>query len=257
MDEKLSLRDKIALVTSGLALILSAIAFVNSEIKGVSEKQRTIRSQLTDVLSRIIALNLENARTYRDAGKDPFYYQQVSGILNQQNAFLLQQAMYLSEQIPSLVSAVELNTIAAGNANAGDLVIAEKYYKRAIDSAGNDYYRSLATRSYAAFLFPQRRFEEGRDEFRKAVTLLKGGDNVIRLTNGVTYQMWGYSEMQSGASPQVVDDLFQKARTEFAGIDNQFLRDTSLQGLDATRRNPTPFGNMLKPAAPGEQPVRP
>lgn len=243
MKNKLSVKDRISLVTSGLALVLSLVAYINSEIKGTAEKQRTVRSQLTDVLSRIISLNLENARTFRDAGRgDPLYYQQVSSILNQQNAFLLQQAMYLSEQIPSLVTTVELNTIAVANANAGDLIVAEKYYQRAIGAAPTDYYRSLAIRSYAAFLFPQRRFEEGREEFRKAVTLLKGGDNVVRVTNGVTYQMWAVSELQSGATRQTIEDLLQKARNEFSGIDNQFLRESSLQGLDALMKGRAPVG---------------
>lgn len=239
MNERLGLKEKIAFITSGLALLLSIVAFFNSEMKGRLEVQRTIRSQLTNVLTQIISLNLENAKASRDAAKDPLLYYQVSSILNQQNGFLLQQAIYLSEQIPSLVTTVELNTIATANANVGDLVVAEKYYKRAIDSAPTDYYRSLSVRSYAAFLFPQRRFEEGRDQFRRAVTLLKGGDNQVRLTNGVTYQMWGYSEKQSGAPPQAVDDLFQKAQNEFSGIDNQFLRDSSLQALEAARRGST------------------
>ena len=172
--KKLNVNDKASLAMSGIALMLSIVAYVNGEIKGASEQQRTMRSQLTNVLGRIISSNLENTKAFRDAGQsDPFYYQQVSSILNQQNAFLLQQAMYVSEQIPSLVTTVELNTIALANASAGDIVVAERYYKRAIDTSPSDYYKSLATRSYATFLFPQRRFEEGRDQFRKAVSLLK------------------------------------------------------------------------------------
>lgn len=243
--EKLSVKDKIGLATSGIALVLSIVAFVNSEIKGASEKQRTMRSQLTDVLSRIISLNLENAKNFRDAGKsEPIYYQQVSSILNQQNAFLLQQAMYVAEQIPGLVTTAELNTIAVANANAGDLVVAETYHKRAIDAAPTDYYKALAMRSYAIFLFPQRRFEEGRELFRNAVTLLKGGDNLVRWTNGQTYQMWGYNEMLIGSTEQTIEDLFLKAQKEFSGIDNQFMRDNLLKGLDASRKTLPPVSAL-------------
>ena len=65
--------------------------------------------------------------------------------------------------------------------------------------APSDNFLALATRSYAAFLFPQRRSEEGREQFRRSIALLKGGDNLVRLTNGVTYQMWGHHD-KSGTS---------------------------------------------------------
>lgn len=252
MREKLSIKDKITLATSVCAILLSILAFINSEIKGDAERKRTIRSQLTDVLSRIIMTDLENAKFFHDLGPvDQRYYQQLSSILNQHNAFLLQQAMYLSEQIPQLVTTPDLTTIAVANANTGDLILAEEFHKKAIEASPNDYYRSIAMRGYAIFLFPQRRFEEGREQFRKAVTLLKGGDNYVRFTNGLTYQIWGFNELVSGTSPHVYEDIFEKARIEFAGIDNQIMRENALQGLEAARRGTAPAGPI--PAEPRRQ----
>jgi tetratricopeptide (TPR) repeat protein len=179
-------KELISIVLSVVALTISVIATTISIIRGRLERQRAVRAQITDVLSRIIS---ENTKLYDEAAnKSKEYQQAISSILGQQNGFLLQQAIYLTDQVPELVSAVEYNTLALANADAGDLIVAENYYLKAIQISSNAYYKSLALRSYAVFLFPQRRFEEAREQFGKAVTLLKGADNLIRSTKGYTYQ---------------------------------------------------------------------
>lgn len=234
---KIEFKDIVSIMISVLALIISIVATINTEKKANTEKERTIRSQLTDVLSRIIALNLENAKLFKEtASSDPAYYQNVSSILNQENSFLLHQAVYLTGQIPNLVSAFELNTIAVAHANAWDMLIAEQYHKKAIQFCHNDFNKSLATRSYANFLFTQRRFEEGREQFRQAIILLKGGDNLVRYTNGLTYQMWAISEMIYALSPHLAEDYFLNAKNEFSGIDNEYTKSNALKGLDAAQK---------------------
>ncbi len=177
------------------------------------------------------------------------YFQSLSSILNQQNAFLLQQATYLAEQVPDLVTAVEYNTIASATANAGDLIAAEKYYKKAIDVSPNNYYRSLSIRSYANYLFPQRRFEEARENFRKAISLLTGGDNMVRYTNGLTYQMWAWNESNNAASPKRAEELFESAVNEFNGIDNETVRRNALNGLQGAKSSPSSPNTASQPSA--------
>jgi tetratricopeptide (TPR) repeat protein len=219
--------------------MISLVATAISLIRGKYEKQRAVRSQITDVLSRIVSTKLENAKLFYDAvDKSPDYYQAISGMLNQQNAFLLHQAIYLTDQVPELVTAVEYNTLAFANADSGDLILAERYYRKAIDVSSNDFYKSLAIRSYAIFLFPQRRFEEAREHFRKAVSLLKGGDNLVRYTNGFTYQIWAWNELNNAASPRRAEELFESARSEFAGIDNETIRQQALRALEAAKNLP-------------------
>lgn len=241
-------KDKISIFISILALVISIIATINTEVKTKYEKSRIIRSQLTDVLGRITKLNIENAKNFKEYGQDdPAYHQIISSILNQENASLLHQAMYLSEQIPNIVSAVDLNTIAYANANAGDLVLAEVFFLKAIDRSSNDLYKALATRSYANFLFPQRRFEEARQQYRKSVSLLKGGDILVRYTNGMTYQMWATNELYSGSSSAFVDEIFSQAKREFSGIDNKFIRTNALKGLEAAKSKKGTLPDSLTP----------
>jgi hypothetical protein len=65
--------------------------------------------------------NSKTPSCINDSGdKEPAYFQAVSNILSQQNGFLLQQAVYLMDQVPHLVTAVEYNTVALAHVQAGD-----------------------------------------------------------------------------------------------------------------------------------------
>ena len=236
----MEIKDIVSMSISSLAFVLSLAATTISLVRSKYEKQRAIRKEITDTLAKIVATALENARLFHEtAEKDSAYFQSVSSILNQQNAFLLQQATYLTDQVPDIVTAVEYNTIASATANAGDLIAAEKYYKKAISVSPNNYYRSLAIRSYANYLFLQRRFEEARESFRKAISLLVGGDDMVRYTNGLTYQMWAWNESNNAASPKRAEELFESALNEFNGIDNEAVRRNALNGLQGARSSPS------------------
>ncbi|MFN0085670.1 MAG: hypothetical protein ACKVX9_09805, partial [Blastocatellia bacterium] len=101
------------------------------------------------------------------------------------------------------------------------------------------------------FLYPQRRFEEAREQFKNAIALLTGGDNLVRFTNGFSYQMWGWNELNNAGAPKRAEELFESAMNEFNGIDNETVRRNALNGLEAAkgaRALPSP---TLPSAAPG------
>jgi hypothetical protein len=60
-------KDVITILISVLALMISLVATAISLIRGKYEKQRAVRSQITDVLSRIVSTKLENAKLFYDA----------------------------------------------------------------------------------------------------------------------------------------------------------------------------------------------
>jgi tetratricopeptide (TPR) repeat protein len=248
-------KDVVNLLVSTVALLLSGVATTVSisrgkreeeraqreEERGKREEERTIRNQLSDILSKINSTNIENAKFFREAGtQDPGWFQAVSSALNQQQAFLLDEGMYLADRIPRLVSAVEYNTLALAHANFGNMVNADKLFKRAIEVSRDNYYRSLATRSYAFFLFSQRRFEEGRKSYQDALSLITASDNYSRYTNGYTYQQWAANERIWANAPQRAEELFASARNEFNGIDAEAIRDQALQGLEQVKASGGP-----------------
>jgi len=241
-------------IISGIAVLLSFIALIISQQSARHEQKRTLRSQLSDTLQRITDTQLENARLFVEAGTtNPIYYQTASSTLNQQQAFLLSLASYLAEQIPDLVTSVEYNTLAYSLAWSGDVFTAEKYYRKAIDVSPDEYYRSLATRSFASFLFPQRRFEEAREQYWQALTLVKGGDDRARSTNGYTYQMWAVNELMIANATTRAEELFGNARNEIVGIENKGLQNQMLQGLQAAYENA--HQQMGRPDAPPPRPA--
>ena len=225
------------ILTFGLALlafVVSAISTTITIVRGRREKQRAIRNEITNVLSQIVATAIENAKLYQENNEKPTpYYQAVSSILNQRNAFLLNQAVYLSDQVPQLITAVEYNTLAAANANAGDLFTAEKFYRKAIERSNNPFYRSMALRSYGGFLFPQRRFAEAREIFRQAINLMQGNSDQVHYTNGFSYQMWAWNELVNAESTDLARQMFESAENEFRKIDNDKVGRDAIMGLYA------------------------
>lgn len=241
-------KDIIAILISILAFVLSLAATIISIVRGKYEKERAIKKEITDTLEKIVSTSLDVAKIYHEsAEKDPSYYQTVVSILSQQNTFLLRQATYLADQVPDLVTFIEYNTIAAATANSGDFMSADKLYKKAIDVSPNNYYRSLALRSYAGYLFVQHRLEEAREHFSRSVSLVTGGDNFARYTNGFTYQMWAWNELNNAKSPKRAEELFESAINEFNGIDNEEFRRNALKGLEAAKGSPSSTNPILHP----------
>jgi tetratricopeptide (TPR) repeat protein len=238
-------KDLLSLALALAAFCLSIYATLTAQRKSVDERQRTIRGQLTDILAKLTALQLEAAKLQHEAKDDLDYLLYVNNVLGQQNGFFLDQAVYLSEQIPSLVTTYELNTIALANTNAGNFLQAERYYLKAIEIAPSDRYKALAVRSYASFLYPQGRLNEGREQFRRALDLMKGEDNLARWSKGYTYQMWGVSEISFARSQERANEHFENARREYASIDVDSVRNQAFASLDAAQ-----YSSGLQPPVP-------
>ena len=227
-----ALKDDIALWLSVLAFVLSLFATLSGEKRAREERRRTLRAQLSEVLDRLASLQLENAKLMHEARGDITYLQSVGGALAQQNGFLLDQAAYLADQIPALVTTYEFNTIAGASFASGNVLSAEKYHRQAIASARLPLYKSQATRGYAVFLFTQRRFCEGRAQFEAALALVGTSNNLAHQTNGLTYQTWSWNERYLAMDEASAGQLLDKARAEYAAIDIEFLRVSLLQTLD-------------------------
>lgn len=229
-------KDKVTFGLSFVALILSIYATIVTQVASSDDRKRTVRSQLTETLSKLTSLQMDGLKLQRDAQGDPQYLQMVNSVLGQQNGFLVDEAAYLADQIPNLTTTYELNTIGAANANAGNLLVAEKYYKRAVDVAPTDLYRAMALRSYAAFCYPQGRLQDGRKLFQQATEVLQGQDNYVRFTNGTTRQMWAIQELLFAHSPEKAQEQFNAAQKDFEAVDIEAMKAGLLAGLESSRK---------------------
>ena len=215
---------------------LRASATIEQGTAAQFERRMALRSELTDLLSRLIQAQLDNAKLLKEHGGDAAYVQMVSSTLNQQNAFLLSEATLLIEQIPDLVGAVEYNTLAVSLYNTSDLVRAEDYYRRAIAAAAGPSQLTMAQRSFAQFLFYIGRIPEARTLYEAALEDLPDSDPTSPQTNGYTLQQWGWLEANLAGNHEVANELFDRAQAQFEAMDNRMLRDQLLGGLAAARQ---------------------
>jgi tetratricopeptide (TPR) repeat protein len=219
---------------------LRASATIEQGTAAQFERRLALRSALTDLLSRIIRAQLDNAKLLKEHAGDAAYVQMVSSTLNQENAFLLSEATMLLEQIPDFVGAVEYNTVAYALANAGEMHRAESYYRRAVEVARSPVERAMAQRSFGTFLFAQRRFGEARALFRAALTQIPAGDPVAPQFNGYTLQSLAWNEAFVAQETAEADRLFALAEREFTAVENPMLRAQLLGALAAARRGLSP-----------------
>lgn len=232
-------KDILTLGVALLAFLVSAISTVITIVRGRKEKQRAIRNEITNVLSQIVETALESAKLFHECKEKPTdYYRVASSILNQRNNFLLNQAVYLSEQVPNLVTAVEYNTLGHAHVEAGELLLAERYYKKAIDTSRDRFYRAIAQRSYALFLFQQQRFDDARSNFEQAVALLPGKNAHSCFLNGTSYQLWAANELSMSGDVDRARHLYACAEEQFNGIENFQLRENALKALREVIRLP-------------------
>jgi tetratricopeptide (TPR) repeat protein len=240
-------KDNIALAVSIMAFVLSLFATVLGELRAKADQQREVRSQLTEVLRGLMSLQVEHAKLVHESREDPMYQTAGRAALGQQNGFLLDQAVYLADQIPQLVTAYEYNTIAVSSFNAGNPLVAERYYRKAADVAHAPIYKAQAIRSYAAYLFSQRRFAEGREQFEKALRQVRDDSNLTHQTNGMTYQLWAWNEKHLAHAGTQAQGLYAKAGEAFRRINVDFLRDSMIQQLEweQTNREWAPMFNRI------------
>jgi tetratricopeptide (TPR) repeat protein len=222
---------------------LRAAASIEQGTAAQFERRLTLRRALTDLLSRIIHAQLDNAKLLKEYASDAAYIQVVSSTLNQENAFLLSEATMLIEQIPDFVGTVEYNTVAYALANAADVVRAEDYYRRAIVVAKGPVERTMAQRSFAAFLFNRGRLDEARALYRDALTQLPENDSIARQLNGFTLQGWAWHEAFVARDPARAEPLFARAQQEFEAVENPMMRHQLLSALTAARQGTTPPGS--------------
>lgn len=225
-------KDKFTILISILALLVSGVAEITSFDIGKAEEQNAVRQQITEVLKEITANDLKIINLQSDKTINNRQRLFVNTILGQRRAILLQQVLYLKDKEPALITSIDYNTIAYIEAEVGDMRLAERYFKKAIDLSQSDRTKAFATVSYAVFLFSTQRQSEGRDQFTKALSLLHGNNDTAHVDRGNLYQIWGNEEMTLAPSDQRFEKIFESGRKEFRNITDHASSCQALDQLD-------------------------
>jgi tetratricopeptide (TPR) repeat protein len=222
--------------------------------RGKYEQQRAVRNQLTDVLKQIAEVRIEFVKQSHQSAQQEFQYFQnvIAPELGQQLMSLLGQAKYLVEQdvIRNSITSVEYNTLAITSAQYGQLCWAEEYYRKSIDACKNDYYyKALAIKSFAVFLFFQHRMEEARTLFKQSIDMLQTNNDVFHSAKGMIYTIWAWCEKNmferyGYVSPIPSALLFEYASKELSQISIDAQRHMAMNSLrSVVMDNISPLGS--------------
>jgi hypothetical protein len=250
---KLEVKDVLTFSLSMLALSLSILSTYISTRQKKFETQRTLRIQLTDVLGKIAALNLELAKIPVTGASASGLTTGMKGHLIDQKRFLVRQATYISDQIPQLVSPFEYLLIAGTFADIQDVYRAEQFFRKAIEHVGqDDLDLGIITRGFARFLFTYGEPDLAREQYSAAVGIFSGDSDIMKDYRGDTYLRWGIQEHE-WAYIENSGPLFDQAKAVFDSIANPLVRQRNLAQLDSRiaqtygRSKPTPEENANAP----------
>ena len=233
-------QNPVGVVISIVALAVSIIALALSTRGRRLERERTLRSQLSEVLREYASTLLERSRVTSATDRDRPTPSGVTAVLDQLESFLVQQINYLAEQIPRLVTSVEWCAIGYSNGRSGDFVRADMYYKRGIEASTDAMYKIGAAIAYAWCLYTQRRFEEGRSTYRQHLANLTNNDDFARYQKGRAYMFWGMNECTFAQSETQSKQAFEGAFSEFTGISMKSFRENALKELEKARVDSSP-----------------
>ncbi|WP_454190063.1 hypothetical protein [Paenibacillus sp. Marseille-Q7038] len=164
----MEIKDYLSVSVSSIALV-SLVSVIVTLTQKKYENERTIRNQLTDTISKLIALNIENQKN-REVDNQSNRIS-LNRIFNSQRRYLVEQSIYLMDKIKGLVTDVEYNIIAIALVNTGDINNADVYYSKCVDASPNDIYKLYNTRGYARFLFDNVNHDAGRKKYKEALEI--------------------------------------------------------------------------------------
>jgi tetratricopeptide (TPR) repeat protein len=228
---RLETKDLVTIYISITALSFSIISTYITLRQKNYETQRTLRNQLTDVLAKIVSLNLENAKLPTYGPLTPGTPSNIKAFLNDQRRFLVRQVTYIIDQIKPPVGSFECVLIATTYDYIDDVEQAKHYFEMALRRAGDNINRGIVTRSHARFLFSQGEHDSARKLYDGALKFFSGDSDRMKENRGETYYRWAKSEFEWEFSENA-EELFEKARENFESKLNRVTRKRSLDRLD-------------------------
>jgi tetratricopeptide (TPR) repeat protein len=214
-------RDYLAIGVSVLAIVVSIIALIVSTRKKDKEDERMLRLSLNEVIGKIIASRVDQAKYFNDhpimMANTPAGM--VQRLLAAQISAFSRLASDIAVQIPHLVTDVEYATIASSLGATGDQHKAMEFWDKAVKTSKERFYEVKNRQDFAVYLFAIGELEKGRDEFKKTLSIASGGDDISKYMTGYTYMLQGMSE-RAVAYNENATRYFGDAQQAFNTISN-------------------------------------
>jgi tetratricopeptide (TPR) repeat protein len=138
---------------------------------------------------------------------------------------------------PDVSFDVEAVAIANALAIAGDVPLAEEYYKRAIKKSPSPYYKVVNLGLYADFLFRQSRYDDGRKAYEDSTVILQNTTDFNKWANAYAFRMWFTSEAWNVPTEfSQAEECYRKARQIIATIAGSAARTEQFEDLELARQ---------------------
>ena len=233
----MELKDLISVGLSGLAFALSLTATFVTLRQKKFEMERTLRYQLTDAIGKLndvfedaTKLELEKAGTLSEPA-----VLNLRAFYNGQKVFYARQAVYVSEQIPGLVSDAEYNSIARAFLDVDDDETGVRYYEKAIAAADGPMYKATSLRGLGRILIRMGETVRGREAFSESLSLVPGPSESANWFQAETFQRWAQIESAAGNHAEA-EKLLEKSALRYSAIHFPPRRIGGLANLDAARK---------------------
>jgi tetratricopeptide (TPR) repeat protein len=230
-DSDAKVAELLAPILSGLALILSASAFIFTVIIQLKERRRNLRQTLSTALSDIARINVEVAKLQKDENGNIPESMNMRKSYNSQRGTLASGANFLINQNKKLVTDADCELMALTYDDLGEVDSAKAYWEQAVNLASNPSQKSRHERDYAAFLFQNNEEEKGRDLFRS--TTKEAPEATDRDLGDLCNIYITWADLERGfGNDKDYKNLHESAKTYCKKIRNSGKRATMSQLLD-------------------------
>ena len=220
-----------------LALAVAIAAFVLS-IYGMARKNedrlRTLRAQISDVVSKLLAAEVEVGRLNAEIDKpnlsqeDGRRFRAARWRCNEQRLSLAQVATYFLNdkrtQRARFVAAAEYAAVARALGDNKDLKGAEDYWKKAIENAEPGVYKARLTAFFAEFSFSNIDRDKGRRLYECSLELGPKPNDALHWEAMYNCFKWAKSEARVG-EPKKADEEMARAAEMCSKIENDDLKE--------------------------------
>lgn len=190
------------------------------------------RQELRSLLQRLTILPQENVRAMKEFSSDPQTRAIIMGLINQENGFVVRNAVELARKLPpNSVSAAEYQALALALQNSYDVAGAIEFLDYSLDANPNFNTEVTAIRSMASLRYLQGARQAGIELYRKALDIFSKYPQYDSFTKAATQVRtelaWAFSEANAG--------FFDEANKHIANARNYVSGMPNAEGVNSLR----------------------
>jgi tetratricopeptide (TPR) repeat protein len=221
---------------AALAFSLGTTGFsaYNSHQEDIRANRRDVRA----ILQRLSKLPIENYELLQK-NKGTGQGEALSGMINQENLLLANQAAELIERYPKSFTSTEYYAVAFALGNSNMVSKVPTFFVRAMEAAAASMDYSAAARTYAGYLYSKGDYTEGKRLYNEALNVWnkfpERNTYVVNSTDLLTLLYWSQSEFAVGNKREAQERLMD-ARKKLAALSQGPQTEALKSQIDYTAR---------------------